>query len=487
MTTLLTADHVLVAQDGAFSLRRAGAVLVYGGTIAWVGAAADAPDADERIDLGEALLMPGLIDLEGLADVDHLQLDSWSDEDASPHLRWSRAWASHPASALSDEDRAVMRRYAVAQLALHGVTSFLPIASEIHTDWAETHDDLVDVARAAQEFGIRAFLGPSYRSGVHVTDDDGSGGIFWDDARGQAGFAEAVRFLDTVAAWDDPLITGVLAPCRIETLREELLAETGRVATERGALVRVHAFQWAGERSHFRRESDATQLEVLERCGLLNDRLIIAHGAYLDLHSEVDGVDGGELAAVAASGASIVHCPLTNARYAMWLEDFARYRDAGVNLALGSDSFPPDMIRSIDQGVSLAKAQRPDRPSGSLAEYIEAATLGGAAALHRPDLGRVEAGAAADLVAFSLADVRLGAVEDPIRTLVLAGTARDAVFSMVAGRVVMRDGLLPGVDLEQLRRDGQRIFDRLRASYAERDYAGSDVDELFPPVFPQAR
>ena len=484
MTTLLTADHVLASRDGALSLLRDGAVLVDGDAIAWVGVASDAPPADERVDLGQALLMPGLIDLEGLADIDHLQLDSWGDDDSSPHLRWSRAHASHPVSALSDEDRTIMRRYAVAQLALHGVTSFMPIASEIHTAWAETHDDLVDIAHAAQEFGLRAFLGPSYRSGVHVTDDDGASGIFWDDARGEAGFADAVRFLDTVAAWDDPLITGVLAPCRIETLRESLIAETGRVAAERNALVRVHAFQWLGERAHFRRESDATQLEVLARCDLLNDRLIIAHGSYLDLHSAVDGVDGGELATVAASGASIVHCPLTNARYAMWLEDFALYRDAGVNFALGSDSFPPDMIRSIDQGVSLAKAQRPDRPTGSLAEYIEAATLGGARALHRPDLGRVEVGAAADLVAFALDDIRMGAVEDPIRTLVLAGTARDAVFSMVAGRVVMRDGTLPGVDLEQLRRDGQRIFDRLRASYAERTYAGLSEDELFPPVFP---
>jgi cytosine/adenosine deaminase-related metal-dependent hydrolase len=484
MTTLLTAGHVLASDSGSFTLLRDGAVLVDGDAISWVGAASDAPDADERVDLGEALLMPGLIDLEGLADIDHLQLDSWGDDDSSPHLRWSRAWASHPASALSDEDRAVMRRYAVAQLALHGVTSFMPIASEIHTAWAETHDDLVDIAHAAQEFGVRAFLGPSYRSGVHITDGDGTSGIFWDDAKGEAGFADAVRFLDTVEAWNDPLITGVLAPCRIETVREELLAATGRVATERDVLVRVHAFQWLGERDHFRRESDATQLEVLARTQLLNDRLVIAHGSYLDRHPDVLGEDTGELAAVVASGASIVHCPLTNARYAMWLEDFATYRDAGVNFALGSDSFPPDMIRSIDQGVSLAKAQRPDRPSGSLAEYIEAATLGGARALHRPDLGRVEAGAAADLVAFSLDDIRLGAVEDPIRTLVLAGSGRDAVFSMVAGRVVMRDGVLPGVDLEQLRCDGQRIFDRLRASYSERDYARSDVDELFPPVFP---
>ncbi|WP_156322592.1 amidohydrolase family protein, partial [Leucobacter musarum] len=73
---------------------------------------------------------------------------------------------------------------------------------------------------------------------------------------------------------------------------------------------------------------------------------------------------------------------------------------------------------------------------------VEAATLGGARALRRPDLGRIAPGAAADLVAFSLADLRTGAIDDPVRTLTLAGTARDAHFSMVAGRTVMRLSLI---------------------------------------------
>jgi cytosine/adenosine deaminase-related metal-dependent hydrolase len=485
VTILLTAGHVLAHEAGGFVELRDGAVLVDGPTIAWVGSAADAPPADDRIDLGEALLMPGLIDLEGLADIDHLQLDSWQDDAGFARLRWSHSYAeSDPEGALSARDRRIMRRYAVVQLALHGITTFMPIASEIHTSWAETHDDLVEVAGAAQEIGLRVFLGPSYRSGVPVAEADGSPATVWDEAKGAAGLAGAVRFLDTVEGWGDPLVTGVLAPCRIENVSAELLRETGRIAAERDVLVRVHALQELDERAYFAETAGTTQLGVLERAGLLNERLIIAHGVYLDVHPDVHGEDRGELAAIAAAGASIVHCPLTNARYAFVLHHVSQYLDAGITIALGTDSFPPDLVRGIDEGVQLAKAQHGDLSRGMLAEYVEAATLGGARALRRPDLGRIEAGAAADLVAFALDDVRLGAVEDPLRTLTLAGSGRDAWFSMVAGRVVMRDGRLPGVDLDELRREGQRVFDLLRSAYAERSFADLPPEEIFPPTFP---
>jgi cytosine/adenosine deaminase-related metal-dependent hydrolase len=198
----------------------------------------------------------------------------------------------------------------------------------------------------------------------------------------------------------------------------------------------------------------------------------------------VDGADHGDLARLAQAGVSIIHCPLTNSRYASHLERLSRYLDAGVTIALGTDSFPPDLVRAIDTGAQLAKAQHANLGAHLLADYFEAATLGGARALHRADLGRIAVGAAADLVAFGLHDIRMGPVEDPLRTLVLAGTARDARLTMVAGRVVMRDGRIPGVDLDELRREGQRIFDKLRAAYTERDYRAGTESELFPPVFP---
>lgn len=490
MTTLVTADFVIAHDGRGHTELRDGAVLVEGERIVWVGRADAVPSgagADERIALGRSILMPGLIDLDALADVDHLALDAWSDGDAQRRLDWSADYFARRHEVLSAEERSTMRRFALTQLALHGITAFMPIASEVHSAWAETHDDLLDVARIAGELGLRTFLGPSYRSGVHVIADDGTPTIAWDDEAGRHAFAEAVRFLDTAEELGDPLVTGILAPCRIETVRAELLEATARVSAERGVLVRAHALQGLDERELLGEAYGTTPLGLLERVGLLNERLVLAHGVYLDVHPEVHGEDRGDLAKLAAAGVSIVHCPLTNQRYAFLLEKLSQYLEAGVNVALGTDSFPPDLIRGIDAGVHLAKAQHADLGRGLLAEYVDAATSGGARALRRPDLGRIAVGATADLSAFALDDVRTGPVDDPLRTLVLAGSARDARFSMVGGRVVLRDGTIPGVDLDRLRADGQRIFDRLKAAYHERDHLAATGGPLFPPVLPPFR
>ena len=485
MRTLITADHVLAFDGTGHRELRDGAVLVDGDTIAWVGAAAAAPPADERIELGESLLMPGLIDLDALTDIDHLILDSWGDAAHSARLQWSAEYFDHRRRhVFTAEERRRVREYALVQLALHGITAFMPIASEIHSEWAESADDFIAVAELTRSIGLRGFLGPAYRSGVNVVDADGRREVRFDPALGEAGFADALRFLDHVAELDDPLITGVLLPCRVETLTPELLARTAEAARERGLLVRLHALQGEFERSFLIERTGRTPLELIADAGLLSDRLIIPHGTVIDLNPAVHGEDRGDLATLVDAGVSIVHCPLTNGRYGSPLESFAGYADRGINFALGTDSFPPDLIRGIDVGVQTAKAQHGDLSRGDLARYVEAATLGGARALHRPDLGRIAPGAQADLAAFALDDLRSGPVEDPLRTLVLGGTGRDARLTMVAGRVVMRDGAIPGVDLEALRRDGQRLFDRLRDAYAERDYLGGSTEELFPAVFP---
>ena len=492
--TAVRAAHVLAcSESGGFVELRDATVLVRGDRIVDVASAAAgealAAQADEVIDLGESLLMPGLIDLEGLTDIDHLLLDSWWSPEHEARLEWSEAYAQAPHEVLTVAERSTLRRYGLVQLLLHGITSAMPISAEVHGAWAETHEDALDTALTASELGLRVFLGPSYRSAVHVTRADGSAALHWDEAKGEKAFAGAVRFLDTVEALADPLVTGVLVPCRVETVSDAVLVRTAEVSAERNVLVRVHATQGLdSERGILARDRGTTPLGLLERVGLLNERLILAHGVYLDVHPEVHGEDRGDLAALARAGVTVVHCPLTNARYAFCLERLSQYLDAGVGIALGTDSFPPDLIRAIDTGVQLSKAQHGDLGRGLLAEYVEAATLGGARALGRPDLGRIAPGAAADLVAFSLADFRMGAVDDPIRTLVLAGTGRDASFSMIAGRVVMRGGEIPGLNVAWLRAEGQRIFEKLRGAYPERDAlagpAGSSVDELFPPVFP---
>ncbi|WP_281452888.1 chlorohydrolase family protein [Paenarthrobacter nitroguajacolicus] len=481
--TKVTARYVLGHHNGRHVLLEDACVVYSGHTIEYVGHDYAGPvDGEHR--LGEALLMPGLIDLDALTDIDHLILDSWAGPEQAKGHQWSEDYfRNHRANVFTDDERQQIREYALIQLVLHGITTYMPIASEVHSEWAEPFQELVGMAETSRRLGLRGYLGPAYRSGVNVVLEDGERSVMFDPDRGRDGLADALRFIDYAKDLDDPLVNGVLLPCRIETLDLELLKATAVASAERDVLVRLHSLQGLVERQLILDWHGLTPLELLDQVGLLNERLLIPHATYTDRNPVVHGEDRGDLARLAGSGASIIHCPLTSMRYGSTLDSFAAYKEAGINISLGTDSFPPDLIRGIDAGVQLGKILAGRNDAGDVAGYFDAATVGGARALRRPDLGRLEPGAQADLVAFSLGDIRDGVHEDPLRTLLLNGTARQAVLSVVAGRTVMADGVIEGVDLEFWRAKGQELFHKMRRAYSERDVRNRPADELFPPVY----
>ena len=487
MRTKLRADFVLGHEDGRHVIIRDGQVVYDDDVIIHVGR--DFPgEVDETIDLGESLVTPGLIDLDALADIDHLILDSWAPADRGKGLEWSEDYFRHRrCDVFTAEERQFIREYALVQLLLHGVTTYMPIAAETHSAWAEDFDELTGMAETSRRLGLRGYLGPAYRSGIHVIRSTGEADVLFDEERGRAGFADALRFLEYARELGDPLVTGVLLPCRIETLTEELMRATADAAAERGTLVRLHCLQEPAELEFLRRRFAATPIELLRRTGLLNDRLLIPHAELIDINTKVDGTDRGDLAALADSGISVIHCPQTSFRYGSALQSFGRYLDAGINICLGSDSFPPDLIRGMDTGIHVAKIIDGAPDAAAVERYFEAATLGGARALKRTDLGRLEPGAQADIVSFALGDIRDGVMEDPVRTLLLNGTARQVTHSVVAGQMLMRDGVVPGLDVAGLRARAQSLFQRMRDAYSERDWQRRPPAELFPPTFPAAR
>ncbi|MDI3404191.1 chlorohydrolase family protein [Streptomyces cavernicola] len=484
MRTRWHAGHIVAHQHGRHTLLRDGEVVWEDDVIVYVGPRYEGP-VDEEVDLGDSLVMPGLIDLDALTDIDHLVLDSWSTPERAPGLQWSQEYfTDRRRDVFTPAERRTVREYALVQLALHGITTYMPIASEIHSSWAEPYDELVGMAETSRRIGLRGYLGPAYRSGVNVALPDGSRDVAFDEEQGRAGLRDAVRFLDHLDKLDDPLLTGVLLPCRIETLTEELMRDTATVARERDALVRLHALQGVLERELVERRHGVTPLQLLGRTGLLDTRLLIPHGLVLDRHPDVHGEDRGDLETLVKAGVSVIHCPQTSLRYGAVLRSFGSYLEAGLNLCLGTDSFPPDLVRGMDVGIHLAKVIDGRHDAATAEQYVEAATLGGARALGRSDLGRLEPGAQADLVAFRIDDIRDGVQDDPVRTFLLNGTARQATHSVVAGRPVLVDGSVPGVDLEDLRLRAQDLFTRMRAAYSERDILRRDSSELFPPTFP---
>src|SRR5262249_45972953 len=185
--------------------------------------------------------------------------------------------------------------------------------------------------------------------------------------------------------------------------------------------------------------------------GFRGRRVPIPHVISIRGSREVDDDRPDELGRLAASGTSVIHCPLTSIRHGRVLESFDRYRAAGVNVALGTDTFPPDMIRVMDLGSNLAKVVAGEQSAGAAADFFRAATLGGARALGRDDLGRLAPGAKADITIVDLSQLRTGPIDDPIRTMLYNTNGNQVRTVIVDGRVVVRDGAIPGVDVQMMR------------------------------------
>jgi cytosine/adenosine deaminase-related metal-dependent hydrolase len=229
-----------------------------------------------------------------------------------------------------------------------------------------------------------------------------------------------------------------------------------------------------------------SSLELLRDLGVLSRRALLPHGIYLGGIAPTREKVEREIGWLAESGATVVHCPLVSARGGGVMDSFPRYRQAGINIGLGTDTFPPDLIQNMHVGI-MATRIRDKARSVSAADYYAAATIGGANAINRPDLGRLMPGALADITIFDLTGFHLGQFIDPVQTMVMNGSGRDFSTVIVDGRVVVRDRQLPGVDLEALRVRAQAQYEQLIASYPERSLGHPPVEEIFTPSFPIRR
>jgi cytosine/adenosine deaminase-related metal-dependent hydrolase len=118
------------------------------------------------------------------------------------------------------------------------------------------------------------------------------------------------------------------------------------------------------------------------------------------------------------------------------------------------------------------------------ADVFNAATLNGAKALGRDDLGRIAPGAKADLLIWRGDSLFMTPLRDPVRNLVFSATAEDLQCSIIDGRVVMRDGVVPGYDPVELGRAVQQGAEAMWAGMQSRDWAGRDIEQLSPSSFP---
>jgi cytosine/adenosine deaminase-related metal-dependent hydrolase len=482
MRTLLTAKHVVGHENGHHTLLRDGQVVMEDDRILFVGH--DFPgEVDARHDYGTALIGPGFIDLDALADLDTTILGY----DNQPAWEKGRIWPKTymdrgPYEMYSPAELAFQKRYAFAMLLRHGITTALPIASLFYRPWGETVDEFESAAESAGALGLRAYLGPAYRTGNTFIHDDGRIDCFYDEPRGLAELDAAIRFCRDHENTQGGLVRTMLAPDRVETCTPELLRRTAAAVRDLGVPVRLHACQSRLEYDLVLKQHGMSPPEWLDSLGFLTPRSIIPHASWV---SGSRGLDrpGRDLDILRDAGVSIAHCPLVSARGGRALDSFAKYRAMGLNIGLGTDTWPPDILANMQAGMLLCRVAEGSAQSVRAGDFYDAATLGGANALARPDLGRLTPGAKADVVVFDFSHPLIGQVIDPIQTLLISGAGRDVRDVFTDGIRRVQDGEVLGFDLAAGHLQAQAQFDGLVAKYPERTWKHPPVETIFQPSY----
>jgi len=208
---------------------------------------------------------------------------------------------------------------------------------------------------------------------------------------------------------------------------------------------------------------------------------------YIAGHSATGDPAGDDLDILASSGTNVCHCPVVFARGGTALESFSRYLAAGINMGVGTDTFPPDMIEEMRIGALINKVVDSSRSVGTVREFYNAATIGGAKALGREDLGRLAPGCTADISIFNISGLSNGPIDDPMRTLVHVASGRDCDTVMVGGRVVVEGGRVVGVDEEELAHRAEKAWLKYKGGLVSWDPAGRPSADVFPPLLPILR
>lgn len=431
---LLVRGGLVVTMDARGTLLPDGAVAVHGGEIVAVGGTAELEDRfspAERIDAGEHIVMPGLVNAH-LHAADSLFRGLVEDLPLEPWLEC--LWRAEKRF-VTRESVALGARLALAEMIAGGTTAgldmfFFPDAA----------------AEAAREAGFRLLTGPLL---FDMEEPEG----FDPDERIDRGR----EFLDRYR--DDPLIVGCVEPHNHLTVSPDLMRRGRALADEFGVLLHTHCSETAAEVGITRERYGATPVRHLEEIGILDGPTVLAHTVHL---TEED------LELLARRGTVSVHNPVSNLKLGSGIAPLRRLEGAGVPVLLGTDgpvsSNDLDMWTAMRFAALLQRGLHEEPTATPARSVVEMATRRAAEALGLGDrIGSLEAGKRADLILIDTRRPHLTPLYDVYAQLAFAVGRDDVSTVLIDGRPVMRDRELLTLDAGGVMAEVRELAGRIAA------------------------
>ncbi len=337
--------------------------------------------------------------------------------------------------------------------------------------------------RLAGEMGVRAYLGPAFRSAGYAFDGDR---VVWefDEAQGMAALDRAVAYVKESDGAYGGRLRAMLYPGQMDTCSIELLRHARRWADELNVPMQFHAAMNLPEFHQILKTHGKTPIELLDSIGFLKPRTGLGHCVFHNGHSWCHYPYGDDLKRLADSGVTVVHAPYKYAKMGITLESFERYRALGINMAIGTDTYPQDVVHEMRWAALTCRMADGSFRVGRARDVFDAATLGGARHLGRDDLGRLTPGAKADVIVVDLLQMHYGAVHDPIKSLVECGSGRDVETVIVDGQFLVDGGQAVRMDERALLASVQAEAERQWHAVPDWHWSGKPLDEVVPPSYP---
>jgi 8-oxoguanine deaminase len=451
MGTLLVRNaRVLVTMNDGLELEH-GCLFARDGWIEVVGHADQVPDtADEVVDLTGHVVLPGLVNthhhlyqtltraVPGAQDVG---LFSWL---RTHYPIWARMTPDHVR---------VATRLGLTEMALTGATTVFD-----HQYLWPNGSRIDDQFEGADGLNIRF---AASRGSMSLGESDG--GLPPDSV-----VEDEQHILDDTSRSVDRFHDGrrgsmrsvVIAPCSPFSVTPDLMRASAAQARDLAVLLHTHVAETRDEEEFCLENFGMRPVEHMEDLGWAGSDVWYAHAVH---------VADEEVKRLSASGTGVAHCPTSNMRLASGMAPVRRFMDSGARVGLGVDGSASndsaDMIGEVRQTMLLnrlaAAIEGQEESLISARSALGLATVGGASILGRDDLGRLAPGYAADLIAIDLDRIEFsGGLHDPVAAVVFCAPGR-VDHSWVAGRRLVDDGSVVGVDQARLIEEHNRLSLRL--------------------------
>jgi 5-methylthioadenosine/S-adenosylhomocysteine deaminase len=268
--------------------------------------------------------------------------------------------------------------------------------------------------------------------------------------------AGALAFAERWQGQAEGRIRTALGPHSPYVCPSGFLREVSALGAERGLPLHIHLAESPQQVENSIAAHGLTPAAHLEACGVFDGPCVAAHALYLT---------DADVAILARRGVSVAHCPITYLKLAMGVNDLGRLLRAGVNVGLGTDgpgsNNDMDMKAVVRFTPLLQKHVTGDAEALPGDLPLRLATANGARAMGFGDAGRLEAGAAADVVLFDLDRPHMYPRHDLVANLVHAARGSDVTHVIVDGRLIYRQGELLTLDEERIRAEAERHARRM--------------------------